>query len=131
MRRTIVLMTLALVFAGQPALAKVVGLTASPNPASVGDRVRHTVEVGTGGWLDVWVSASGFQLPGAGTMPAGSWTYRCCPSQTAGTPAWHFRSSGPVPPGSYRFGAVVRMTGSFLSTAVVGGASASVWIRIR
>jgi hypothetical protein len=97
----------------------------------VGERVRHDVEVGSVGRLEVWVSTRGFERPGPGTMPAGTWTYECCPSQTAGTPAWHFRSSTFASSGSYRFGAVAAAPGSFLSTAFVAGAFAGVWIRIR
>lgn len=125
----VVLLTVAL--AAVPAAAKTVGVTASPNPARVGDRVRHDVEVGTVGRLDVWVSARGFDRPGQGTLPAGTWSYECCPGQTAGTPAWHYRSSSFVAQGAYRFGAVARLPGTFLSTALVAGVSASVWIRIR
>lgn len=114
-----------------PAAAKTIGITATPNPARVADRVRHDVEVGTVGRLDVWVSARGFERPGSGTLPGGTWSYECCPGQTAGTPAWHYRSSSFIGQGSYRFGAVARVPGTFLSTAMVAGASASVWISIR
>jgi hypothetical protein len=114
-----------------PALAKVVGITASPNPASVGSSVRHTVEIGMAGRLDVWVSASGFRAPGLGTLPAGAWVRECCPGQTAGTPAWHYRSFGIVQPGNYRFNAVAAGPGLYRSTAVVVGSAASVWVRIR
>lgn len=110
--------------------AKAVGISAAPNPATIGAHVRHTVTVGIVGRLDVWVSARGFEQPGTGTLPAGTWSLECCPSQVAGTPAWHYRSSGLVPPGPYRFGAAARGRGTFLSTATVSGASASVSIRI-
>jgi hypothetical protein len=125
----VVVLTVAL--SAVPAAAKTVGVTASPNPGRVGDRVRHDVEVGTVGRLDVWVSARGFDRPGTGTLPAGTWSYECCPSQTAGTPAWHYRSSSLVGRGVYRFGALARLAGTFLSTAMVAGVSAGVWIRIR
>jgi hypothetical protein len=131
MRRAAVLALATVIIAAVPAFAKIVGISASPNPASVGDRVRHTVEVGTRAPLEVWVSASGFERPGSGTLPAGSWTYECCPAQTAGTPAWHYRSGSIVAPGIYRFGAVARSPGTYLSSAVVAGGSAGVWIRIR
>jgi hypothetical protein len=114
-----------------PALAKTVGLTASPNPARMGERIRHDVEVGTVARLDVWVSARGFDRPGSGSLPAGTWSYECCPSQTAGTPAWHYRSTSFVARGVYRFGAVARSPGPFRSTAMVAGVAASVWITIR
>jgi hypothetical protein len=113
------------------ATAKTIGISASPNPASVGDRVRHDVSVGAWGRLDVWVSARGFDRPGSGTLPPGTWSLECCPGQTAGTPAWHFRSASSVAAGAYRFGAVGRAAGLYLSTATVAGASAGVWVRIR
>ncbi len=107
-----------------------VTIVASPNPAALGQRVRHAVGVGMSGGLQVWVSASGFSQPGMGTLPPGTWTWECCPSQTAGTPAWHYRSARPVPPGTYAFGASARARGTFLSTAAVGSAVARVWVRI-
>jgi hypothetical protein len=113
-----------------PAGAKAVDIGASPNPASVGTRVRHTVALGTSGRLEVWVSAAGFERPGTGTLPPGSWAAECCPARTAGTPAWHYRSFVVAPPGSYRFGAVARMRGTFLSSAAVGFSSDGVSIRI-
>jgi hypothetical protein len=113
-----------------PAEAKLVDIGASPNPARVGTSVRHTVALGTSGRLEVWVSAAGFQRPGTGTLPPGSWTAECCPARTAGTPAWHYRSFVIVPPGSYRFGAVARMRGTFLSSAAVGFSADGVTIRI-
>jgi hypothetical protein len=114
-----------------PAQAKVVGISASPNPATLGSSVRHTIEVGAYARLDVWVSATGFQAPGSGTLPSGTWALECCPSQTGLTPAWHYRSSSPVAPGSYRFGAVARARGTFLSTAAVTGIVATVRVTIR
>lgn len=131
MRKALLVLTLATGLAAAPALAGIVGIVASPNPARVGDQVRHSVEVGTFGRLEVWVSASGFYRPGSGSLPAGTWAFECCPRQTAGTPAWHYRSSSPVAPGSFRFGAGARSPGSFLSTASIAGSSAGVWIRIR
>lgn len=130
MRKYLLVTALLLGLVAAPAQAKVVGIDASPNPALVGDRVRHTVEVGATARLDVWVSAAGFQAPGSGTLPPGTWSAECCPSQTLGTPAWHYRSTGVVAAGSYRFNAVARARGTFLSTAMVAGASASVTIRI-
>jgi hypothetical protein len=131
MRRLVVLVMLAIGLVAAPAHAKVVGIDASPNPASLGDRVRHTVEVGAVGRLEVWVSSSGFQPPGLGTLPGGTWTIECCPSQTLGTPAWHYRSFAPAIPGTYRFAAVARARGVFLSAVLVGASAASVSITIR
>jgi hypothetical protein len=111
--------------------AKIVDLSVSPNPATLGDRVRHDVSIGAYAPLDVWVSAAGFEQPGLGTLPPGGWSYVCCPSQTAGTPAWHFRSFSAAVPGAYRFGAVSRARGTWLATAVVGGTSTSVWAKVR
>ena len=130
MRKWMVVTALVVGLVASPAQAKVVGIDASPNPAVVGDHVRHTVEVGAVARLDVWVSASGFQAPGSGTLPLGTWSIECCPSQTLGTSAWHYRSSGVAAPGSYRFNAVARIRGTFLSTATVAGSTASVTIRI-
>jgi hypothetical protein len=113
-----------------PAEAKAVEIGASPNPAKVGTNVRHTVALGTAGRLEVWVSAAGFERPGSGTLPPGSWVAECCPARTAGTPAWHYRSFGVVAPGSYRFGAVAKMRGTFRSSAAIGFSSDSVSIRI-
>jgi hypothetical protein len=113
-----------------PAEAKLVEVGASPNPAKVGTNVRHTVVLGTAGRLEAWVSAAGFQRPGTGTLPPGSWVAECCPVRTAGTPAWHYRSFGIAPRGSYRFGAVARMRGTFLSSAAVGFSSDGVSIRV-
>jgi hypothetical protein len=130
MRRVCIALAVLVALGATPASAKVVGISASPNPATLGHRVRHTVEVGVYGPLEVWVSASGFRSPGMGTLPSGSWSYECCPAQTAGTPAWHYRSYSFIGPGSYRFGAASHSRGTFLSTAAAGGTSAGVWIRI-
>ena len=131
MRRLLLLVALVVGLTALPAQAKTVGITATPNPASIGAAVRHSVEVGLPARLDVWVSASGFRSPGVGTLPPGTWAFECCPGQTAGTPAWHFRSTGVVVPGAYRFNAVAARPGAFRSSAMVAGAIASVWIRIR
>ena len=80
--------------------------------------------------LELYVSAAGFERPGTGTLPAGSWTYRCCPAQTAGTPAGYYRANAGVVPSSYRFGAVARTRGQFLSTAITTVGSDTVWVRI-
>jgi hypothetical protein len=130
-RPVVVVIAVAIALSAVPASAKTVGITASPNPARVGERVRHDVEVGTVGRLEVWVSARGFQRPGTGSLPTGTWNYECCPSQTAGTPAWHYRSSTFAPRGAYHFGALASAPGNFLSTAFVAGVFAGVWIRIR
>jgi hypothetical protein len=126
----VVAIAVALVVGAVPAHAKLVDLAASPNPAFVSNHVRHTVSLEAPARLDLYVSAVGFERPGTGTLPPGSWMYRCCPSQTAGTPAWFYRSNSGAAPGSYRFGAVARARGVFLSTAVTAVGSANVWIRI-
>jgi hypothetical protein len=131
MRKLVVVVALAVGLVAVPAQARTVGITASPNPAGLGDAVRHVVEMGPQGRLDVWVSATGFQRPGVGTLPPGGWVYECCPSQSGGTPSWHYRSSGVVAPGVYRFNAIARSRGSFRSSALVVGVLASVWIKIR
>jgi hypothetical protein len=131
MRKLVVPAAVLFGLVAAPVQAKVVDLQASPNPAMLRDRVRHTVSVGATGKLDVWVSASGFEAPGAGTLPPGRWTFECCPSQTAGTSAWHYRSTSPVSSGTYRFTAVTRARGRFLSTAAVGGSAANVWVWVR
>lgn len=131
MRRMLVVVVVLLGLVAAPAEAKPVDVAASPNPAALGQRVRHTVTVGVAGRLEVWVS--GFQAPGSGSLPLGTWSYECCPGQTAGSPAWHYRSSGVAAPGSYRFGAVARTRGTFLSSAAIptSGAFSSVWIVVR
>jgi len=114
-----------------PALGKAaVEISASPNPVVIGRRVAHTVTVAVSARLDVWVSAAGFAQPELGSLPPGTWTQECCPSQTAGTTAWHYRSTWPAQPGSYRFGADARRTGSYLSTATLGFTTSSVWVRV-
>lgn len=100
-------------------------------PGAGRDQVRHGVSVGTPGRLEVWVSASGFGRPGSGSLPTGTWTYECCPSQTAGTPAWHYRSSTWVRAGTYGFPALAGTRGTFRSTAAVAGSSSAVWVTIR
>jgi len=130
MKRLLLALMLALVVVAAPAHAKLVELTASPNPPAIGNHVRHSVSLGAPTRLELYVSAVGFERPGIGTLPPGSWMYRCCPGQTAGTPAWYYRSSAGVAPGSYRFGAVARVRGQFLSTATTTVGSAGVWIRI-
>jgi hypothetical protein len=106
-----------------------VRLVAAPNPAAVGQRVVHTVDLLGGGPLQVWVSAKGFAQPGLGTLPPGSWNWECCPAEVAGTPAWHYRSAY-AGAGSYRFGAVAQVRGTYLSTAGVGASSTGVWVRV-
>jgi hypothetical protein len=105
-------------------------IEASPNPAHVGEKVVHKTTLPEQGILHLWVSARGFRQPGDGTLPPGSWTWECCPMQTAGTPAWHFRSERPAAAGRYRFGALARTTGTFLSTVSVNALSDGVWIRV-
>ena len=131
MRKSILVIALVVAVATAPsAWASQISLGASPNPAYVGQRVVHTIAVGAPGRLDVWVSAQGFVQPRLGTLPRGSWSWQCCPSQTAGTPAWHFRSSSTVSPGTYRFGVDASQRGTYLSSATVAIASATVWVRI-
>jgi hypothetical protein len=129
--RTAALALVALValVPGRAGAATIVDLSASPDPASVGTKVVHVVRVGAYAPLDVWVSASGFEQPRLGTLPPGQWRLECC-SAVEGGQAWHFRSGGGVPPGSYRFGAVARATGLFGSRAAVQASSDVVWIRI-
>lgn len=108
----------------------VVEISASPDPVVLGQRVSHTVTTAATGRIDIWVSARGFRQPGFGTLPSGAWTWVCCPSQTAGTAAWHYRSGASVARGTYRFGADAVRAGSYLSSAALGFAVASVWVRV-
>ena len=130
-RWCVVVILLAGILATPAAGKEIVAIDASPNPASVGVRVRHSVEVGARAGLDVWISASGFRAPGAGSLPPGTWTLECCPAQTSWTRAWHFRSSTLATPGTYRFPAFASAPGRFLSTAIVAGASDGVWVTLR
>jgi len=131
MRKTILALTVACALLPTPAeAAGPVTIQASPNPAYLGTRVVHTVGLSTYGYLNVWVSAKGFDQPGIGSLPSGSWRWECCPSETAGTAAWHYRSSTVARPGIFRFGAMTRSRGAFLSTARVGVSSSTVWVRI-
>ena len=131
MKRPFLVLAVATVLIAAPAHAKLVEITASPNPAGVGDRVRHTVSVGGPSRIELFVSAAGFERPGTGTLPPGRWVYRCCPPQTAGTPAWTYRSNVVAPRGSYRFGAYPRARGTFLSTVVTAMGPDGVWVRIN
>lgn len=132
MRKVIVLVVVALgLLSGPAAEAASVSIQASPNPARLGDRVTHSVGVSNYGHLNVWISARGFGQPGLGSMPPGSWRLECCPSETAGTAAWHYRSNAAVGPATFRFGATTRLRGTFLSTARLGISSATVWVRIQ
>jgi hypothetical protein len=130
MKRPMLVLAMATVLIAAPAHAKLVEITASPNPATVGDRVRHTVSIGGPSRVELFVSAAGFERPGTGTLPPGRWVYRCCPPQTAGKPAWTYRSNLLAPPGSYRFGADARIRGTFLSTVVTAMGTDAVWVRI-
>ena len=130
MKRSLLALALAAAFVADPAHAKLVEIVASPNPAGLGDHVRHIVSFGGPSRIEVYLSAAGFERPGTGTLPPGSWTYRCCPPQTAGTPAWYYRSNAIAPPGSYRFGAYPRRRGTFLSTVVTSMGPDNVWVRI-
>jgi hypothetical protein len=108
----------------------IVGISASPNPAVVGQKVVHTLRVGVTAPLDIWLSATAFRQPRLGTLPSGRWRLECCPGATAGSYAWHYRSAGGVPPSTYRFGAITRARGTFASTAVVLSTSDVEWVRI-
>lgn len=130
MKRPLLVLAVATVLIATPAHAKLVEIAASPNPAAVGDRVRHTVSIGGPSRIELFVSADGFERPGTGTLPPGRWVHRCCPPQTAGTPAWTYRSNVVTPPGSYRFGAYARARGTFLSTVVTALGPDGVWVRI-
>jgi hypothetical protein len=130
MKRSLLVIALATVFLAAPAHAKLVELTASPNPAGLGAHVRHTVSIGAASRIELFVSAAGFERPGTGTLPPGAWAYRCCPAQTAGSPAWYYRSNVIAGRGSYRFGAYARSRGMFLSTAVTPLGVDGVWVRI-
>lgn len=55
---------------------------------------------------------------------------RVLPGTDGRHPAWHYRSFGIAPPGSYRFGAAARTRGTFRSSAAVGFGSDAVSIRI-
>ena len=133
MRRIVfglVLSVAAIVPARAVAATAIVSITASPNPAVLGDKVAHVVRVGTVAPLDVWVSATGFDQPRMGTLPPGQWRLECCFSMTENSRAWHYRSGGPVVPGSYHFRAPTRARGTYTSTAVVASSSDAVSIRI-
>lgn len=130
MKRSLLVIALATVFVAAPAQAKLVALTASPNPAGLGVHVRHTLSMGGPSRIELFISAVGFERPGTGTLPPGSWAYRCCPAQTAGTPAWYYRSTVVAPAGTYGFRALARSRGTFLSTASTSIGSASVWVRV-
>ena len=130
MKRSLLALALAVIVVAAPAQAKLVELTASPNPVGLGDHVRHTVSIGGPARIEVYVSAAGFERPGTGTLPPGSWTSRCCPPQTAGTPAWYYRSNVMAAPGSYRFGTYARARGTFLSTLVTSLGTDGVWVRV-
>jgi hypothetical protein len=110
--------------------APIVGITASPNPAVLGDRVVHRVNVGVPARLDVWVSAMGFDKPRPGTLPPGTWQLDCCAPPAVGSPAWHYRSTSPVRPSTYRFGASAVGRGSFAAAARVMGVVDVVWVHV-
>ena len=112
------------------ATAGSVAVQASPNPAYLGKRVVHTVGLSTSGYLNVWVSAKGFDQPRIGSLPPGSWRWECCPAEAAGAAAWHYRSSTVARPSIYRFGAMTRSRGAFLSTARPAVYSSTVSVRI-
>lgn len=107
------------------------GLSASPNPVVGGQAVTFSVSI-TGtvpARLGVLVSARGFDRPTMGSLPAGSWTYTCCPAEIGG-PAWSYKSFGMPSPGVYRFRAVARAPGLHAASADLGPYRASVLIRV-
>jgi len=131
--RRIVLASLVLLTTALPAralAASVVGITASPDPAFLGDRVVHRVLVGAPARLDVWVGAAGFDKPRLGTLPPGTWQLDCCAPPAVDSPAWHYRSSSPVTPSTYRFGAMASARGSFASAAAALGVVDVVWVHV-
>jgi hypothetical protein len=117
-----------------PAAARADGplsFSASPNPVGVGQTVTFSVSI-TGmvpARLEVLVSARGFDRPTMGTLPAGSWTYTCCPAEIGG-PAWSYKSFTTVSPGLYRFRAVAWAAGLHAAAAHLGPYRASVLIRV-
>ena len=131
MRRWGIATVLAVAMLASPADAlAVVTVTASPNPATVGQRVFHTIQTTTGGSLNARVSAVGFAQPTMGTLPPGTWRWECCLPQPAGAPTWYYHSDSVVAPGTYRFGADALRTGRYLSSAGVGSVISGVWVRI-
>ena len=58
MKRSLLTLVAALVVVAGPAQAKLVDLTASPNPATIGSQVRHTVNLGAPTRLELYVSAA-------------------------------------------------------------------------
>jgi hypothetical protein len=64
MKRSLLTIVAALVVVAGPAQAKLVDLTASPNPATIGNQVRHTVNLGAPTRLELYVSAAGFRATG-------------------------------------------------------------------
>jgi hypothetical protein len=131
MRKILVVLGTAVVLgAAVPAQASPILIGAAPNPAAVGQRVVHSVAVGAPERLDVWVSAVGFGRPGFGTLPTGSWSLECCPVQTSGTAAWHYRSTVIAQPGNYRFGVDAAHPGTYRSTARIATSSASILVRL-
>lgn len=130
MKRSLLVLACAAVLVAAPAHAKLVELAASPNPSVLGGHVRHTLSIGRPSRIELFVSAAGFERPGTGALPPGPWSYRCCPPQTAGTPAWYYRSNVVAQRGSYRFGTFARARGTFLSTVVTVMGPDGVWVRI-
>jgi hypothetical protein len=124
----IVLAVVATVPARAAAASAVVEISASPNPASLGQKVVHRVGVGAYAPLDIWVSATGFEQPRLGTLPKGRWTLECCSPQPGEGPEWHYRAI--VPPSTYRFGAFARARGWYASIAAVGQSLDAVWVKI-
>jgi hypothetical protein len=131
MRKLMIVAAALLTLSAGPAQAAgPVSIQVSPNPVPLGQRTFHTIQVRFPGPLDVWVSAVGFDQPGLGTLPPGTWTRECCSAETNRTSAWHYRSVRDVPVGTYHFGTKSRSRGLFLSTARLGGVKASIWVRV-
>lgn len=135
MRKAILAATLALVvaMATAPGAARgdgPLGLSASPNPAIVGQSVTFGVSISqsVGARLEMWVSARGFDRPTLGSLPLGGWSYQCCTAEVS--PAWYYRSYANAPAGLYRFAATARARGTHPAVARLGAYRASVSIQV-
>jgi hypothetical protein len=118
--------------AGPASAQPVVTLGAEPNPALSGQTVRFTIEAAgeRAARLQAWISAMGVKRPGLGNLPTGHWDLVCCPAQTAGDPAWHYRSDLLAQGGRYTFRAVADRRGSHVATAAYGAATDSIVFRV-
>jgi hypothetical protein len=120
------------VWAGPATAQSTVALEAEPNPAPSGQTIRFTIEASgdRAVRLQVWISAVGVKRPGLGNLPPGQWNLVCCPGQTAGDPAWHYRSEFPAQDGRYAFRAVADRRGSHVATAAYGAATDCLVFRV-